>query len=154
MKDKRGTNHSCSPSTEGSPSSSDAKTHPLVPSGSLLPPGSPSKISSCRPCSPVFEQGGSSGKAPVIDLSSSSDEEDLIAATSHALSSPKDSLVSSTALSWGRPMTARSSSSATPMKKGTRGEAYWHRRCGCFWCSQLCLNRIHRRRRCPYGGKK
>jgi hypothetical protein len=53
----------------------------------------------------------------VIDLSSSSDEKDLIAATSHALSSPKDSLVSSTALSWGRPMTARSSSSATIMKK-------------------------------------
>jgi WD40 repeat protein len=31
----------------------------------------------------VFEQGGPSGKAPVIDLSSSSDEEDLIIATSH-----------------------------------------------------------------------
>jgi hypothetical protein len=31
----------------------------------------------------VFEQGGPSRKAPVIDLSSSSDEEDLIAATSH-----------------------------------------------------------------------
>jgi hypothetical protein len=31
----------------------------------------------------VFEQGEPSGKAPVIDLSSSLDEEDLIAATSH-----------------------------------------------------------------------
>jgi hypothetical protein len=31
----------------------------------------------------VFEQGGPSEKAPVIDLSSSSDEEDFIADTSH-----------------------------------------------------------------------
>jgi hypothetical protein len=31
----------------------------------------------------VFEQGGSFGNAPVVDLSSSSDEEGLIADTSH-----------------------------------------------------------------------
>jgi hypothetical protein len=35
-------------------------------------------VSSCRPRSPVFEQGGPSGKAPVVDLSSSSIEEDPI----------------------------------------------------------------------------
>jgi hypothetical protein len=31
----------------------------------------------------VFEQGGPSGKAPVVDLSSSLNEEDLIPDTSH-----------------------------------------------------------------------
>jgi hypothetical protein len=40
-------------------------------------------VSSHRPHSPVFEQGGPSRKAPVIDLSSSSDEEDFFADTSH-----------------------------------------------------------------------
>jgi hypothetical protein len=82
MEDKRGTKHSRSPFAEGSPSPSDAKTSPSTPSGSPQPQGFPSKISSRRPCSSVFEQGGPSGKAPVNDLSSSSDEEDLIAATS------------------------------------------------------------------------
>jgi hypothetical protein len=53
-----------------------------MPSGSPPPPESLFEISSCHPCSPVFEQGGPSEKAPVIDLSSSSDEEDLITATS------------------------------------------------------------------------
>jgi hypothetical protein len=61
---------------------SDAKTPPLVPSRSPPPPGSPSEICSRHRCSSVFEQGGS-GKAPVIDLSLSSDLEDLITATSH-----------------------------------------------------------------------
>jgi hypothetical protein len=78
MEDKRGTKCSHSPSAEGSPPS-DAKIPPSTPSGSPPPPGSPSKISSRHPCSPMFEQGGASRKAPVIDLSSSSDEEDLIA---------------------------------------------------------------------------
>jgi hypothetical protein len=72
-----------SPSTKVSPTPSDAKTPPPVPSGSPSPPGSPSEVSSHRPRSPVFEQGGPSGKAPVIDLSSSSDEEDFITDTSH-----------------------------------------------------------------------
>jgi hypothetical protein len=82
MKDRRGTKRLHPPSKEGSPSPSDTKTPPPAPSGSPPPLGSPSEISSWHPCSLVFEQGGS-GKAPVIDLSSSLDEEDLIADTSH-----------------------------------------------------------------------
>jgi hypothetical protein len=82
MEDKRGTKRSRSLSKEGSPSPSDTKTPPLAPSESPPLPGSLSEISSRRPCSTVFEQGGS-GKALVIDLSSSSDEDDLIADTSH-----------------------------------------------------------------------
>jgi hypothetical protein len=54
-----------------------------MPSGSPPPPGSPSEISSLRPYSLVFEQGGSSGKALMIDLSLSSDEENFIADPSH-----------------------------------------------------------------------
>jgi hypothetical protein len=79
MEDKRGSKHSCYPSKEGSPSPSDTKTPPSAPSGSPPRPGSPSEISSHHPCSSVFEQRGPSRKAPVIDLSPSSDEEDLIA---------------------------------------------------------------------------
>jgi hypothetical protein len=82
MEDKRGIKHERSHSVEGSPSPSDAKTPLFASSRSPPPPGSPSETSSCRPCSLVFEQGGPSRKAPVIDLSSSSNEEDLIAATS------------------------------------------------------------------------
>jgi hypothetical protein len=61
MEGKRGAKHSRSPSAEGSP----------------LP-----EVSSCYPCSPVFEHKGPSGKAPVVDLSSSPDEESLILDTS------------------------------------------------------------------------
>jgi hypothetical protein len=78
MKDKRGTKRSRSPSKEGSSSPSGGSTPPLTPSGSSLPPGSPSEISSRRPCSSVFEQGGPSEKVPVVNQSSSSDEEGLI----------------------------------------------------------------------------
>jgi hypothetical protein len=83
MEDQRGNKRERSPSPEGSPSPSDAKTLPSVPFGSPPPPGSPSEISSHRPYSPVFEQGGSFGKASMIDLSLSSDEENFIADTSH-----------------------------------------------------------------------
>jgi hypothetical protein len=79
MDDKRGTKHARSPSKEGSPSPYDAKTPPLAPSGSLPPLTSPPEVSSCCPRSPLREQGGSFEKAPVMDLSSSSDEGDLIA---------------------------------------------------------------------------
>jgi hypothetical protein len=41
------------------------------------------EISSRRSYSSVFEQGGSSGKALMIDLSLSSDEENFIIDTSH-----------------------------------------------------------------------
>jgi hypothetical protein len=82
MEDMRGVKRECSPFAEGSPAANDAKTPPLEPSGTPSPPGSPLEVSSHRPFSPVFEQGGPSGKAPVIDLSSSSDEEDSFANTS------------------------------------------------------------------------
>jgi hypothetical protein len=79
MEDKRGVKRPRSPSIEGSQSHSDAKTPPSTPSESPPPLGSPSEISSHCPCPLVFEQGGSSGNVLVIDLSSSSDEEDFIA---------------------------------------------------------------------------
>jgi hypothetical protein len=82
MEDKRGIKRECSPFAEGSPLPNDAKTPPPVPFGSPPPPGSPSEVSSCRPCSPVFEQGNAFGKTPMIDLSSSSDEENFIVDTS------------------------------------------------------------------------
>jgi hypothetical protein len=82
MEDKRGIKRECSPSAEGSPTPSDAKSSPSAPIGSPSPPGSPLEVSSCCPRSSVFEQGGSSGKAPVIDLSSSSGEEDFFTDTS------------------------------------------------------------------------
>jgi hypothetical protein len=82
MEGKRGITRERSPSTEGSPTASDAKTPSSAPSRTPSPPGSPAEVSSCCPRPPVFEQGGPSGKAPVIDLSSSSDEEDSFANTS------------------------------------------------------------------------
>jgi hypothetical protein len=82
MEDKRGTKHLRSPSKEGSPSPSDTKTPPSVSFGFPPPPGSPSEISSCALTRRCSSRGGSR-KALVIDLSSSSDEEDLIADTSH-----------------------------------------------------------------------
>jgi hypothetical protein len=79
MEDKRNTKHSRSPSKEGSSSPSDTKTPSRVPSESPPLPGSSSEISPRHPCSLVFEQGRPSEKSPVVDLSSSSDEESLIA---------------------------------------------------------------------------
>jgi hypothetical protein len=49
MEDKRGTKRARSPSKEGSPSPSDAKTPPLAPFGSPPPLTSPSKVSSRCP---------------------------------------------------------------------------------------------------------
>jgi hypothetical protein len=69
MEDKRGIKRERSPSVAGSPLSDDAQTPP-VPSGSPPPLGSPSEVSSHRPCSPVFEQGSASGTTPMIDPSS------------------------------------------------------------------------------------
>jgi hypothetical protein len=82
MEDKRITKRSRSLSMEGSSSLSSGSTPPSVPPGSSLPPGSPSEISSHRPCSPVFEQVGPFEKVPVVDLSSSSDVEGPILDTS------------------------------------------------------------------------
>jgi hypothetical protein len=61
---------------------SDAKTALPAPSRTPSPPGSPSEVSSHRPLSPVSDQRSHSGKAPVIDPSSSSNQEDLFADTS------------------------------------------------------------------------
>jgi hypothetical protein len=82
MEDKRGIKRERSPFAEGSPAASDAKTPPPAPSGTPSSLGSLSEVSSRRPRSPVFEQGGPSRKPPVIDLSSSSDEEDSFIDTS------------------------------------------------------------------------
>jgi hypothetical protein len=79
MEENRGTKRARSPSKEGSPSPDGAKTPPPTPSGSPLSLTSPPEVSSRYPRSPVWEQRESSRKAPVVDLSSSSDEGDLIA---------------------------------------------------------------------------
>jgi hypothetical protein len=79
MKDKRDTKHARSPSKEGSPSASGDKTPPSAPFGSPPPLKFPLEVSSRCSRSPMWEQGGSSGKAPVVDFSSSSHEGDLIA---------------------------------------------------------------------------
>jgi hypothetical protein len=81
MEDKRGIKCERSPSAEGSPLPNDVKTPPPTPSRSPPLPGSPPEVSSRRPCSPVFEQGNASGKTPLINLSSSSDEENFIVDT-------------------------------------------------------------------------
>jgi hypothetical protein len=70
MEDKRGIKRERSPSIEGSPLPDDVETPPPASSGSPPPPGSPSEVSSRRPCSPVFEQGNASEKTPMIDPSS------------------------------------------------------------------------------------
>jgi hypothetical protein len=79
MEDKRGTKRTRSPSKEGIPSPDSAKTPPPAPSGPPSPLTSLPEVSSRCPLSPTWEQRGSSEKAPVVDLSSSSDEGDLIA---------------------------------------------------------------------------
>jgi hypothetical protein len=85
MEDKRDIKRERSPSAEGSPTPSDAKTPPLVLSGSPSPPGSLSEVASRLPRSSVFEQDGPFEKASVVDLSSSLDEEDFIVDTSRDL---------------------------------------------------------------------
>jgi hypothetical protein len=65
MEDKRGVKRERSPSAEGSLLPNDAKTPPPAASGSPPLSGSPSKVSSHRRCSPVFEQGSASGMAPL-----------------------------------------------------------------------------------------
>jgi hypothetical protein len=88
-----------SPSTEGSHEPSDAKTPSPMLSGSPSPPGSLSEVASCRPHSPVFEQSGPSEKAPVIDLSSSSDGKILLLSLLVILSSPSGCMANSTVVS-------------------------------------------------------
>jgi hypothetical protein len=66
------------PVTVGHPPS-DAKTPPPPSCESPPPLGSPSEVSSRRPRSEMFEQSGPSRNIPVIELSSSSDEEGFFA---------------------------------------------------------------------------
>jgi hypothetical protein len=75
MEGKRGIKRERSPSVEGSPAASDAKTPSPVPSRTPSPPGSLAEVCSHRPGSPILEQGGPSGMAPVVDLSSPQGEE-------------------------------------------------------------------------------
>jgi hypothetical protein len=82
MKDKRGTKLSHSPFKEGSSLSSGISMPSSTIFGSPPPPGYPLEISSHRPYSLVFEQGGHSEKVSMVDLSSSLDEECLIPDTS------------------------------------------------------------------------
>jgi hypothetical protein len=82
MEHKRGTKRSCSPSKEGSSSSSGGSIPPLALSGSPPPSGSPSDISTCRSSSPVFEQDSPSENVSIVDLFSSLNDEGLIPDTS------------------------------------------------------------------------
>jgi hypothetical protein len=82
MEEKTGTKRSRSPSKEGSPAPSSVPTPLPTPSGSPPSLGSSPDVFLRRPRSPMFEQGGPSEKAPVVDLYSSSNEEGLIPDTS------------------------------------------------------------------------
>jgi hypothetical protein len=59
MEDKTDIKWERSPSMEGNPAASNAKTPPPTPSETPSPLGSPADVSSRKPLSSVFEQGGS-----------------------------------------------------------------------------------------------
>jgi hypothetical protein len=120
MEDKRESKSSCSPFKEGSSPPSSVSTPLPVTSGSPPPPGSHSEVSSRHPCQLVLEQGGPSKKISVVDLSSSSDEEDLILDITRGAEFTKNYLATSTMSSLDHSSTARSSSSMTPMRKKRR----------------------------------
>jgi hypothetical protein len=82
MEDKKNLKRPRSPSDEGSSSPSKASTPPPSRSGSPPPTQSPPATSSRRLCLPLCEQGGPSEPVPVVDLASSSGEEDSVADTS------------------------------------------------------------------------
>jgi hypothetical protein len=82
MEDKKNLKRPRPPSDEGSSSPSKASTPPPSRSGSPPPTQSPSATSSRRLCLPLYEQGGPSEPVPVVDLASSSGEEDSVADTS------------------------------------------------------------------------
>jgi hypothetical protein len=82
MEDKKNLKRPHSPSDEGSSSPSKASTPPPSRSGSHLPTQSPPTTSSRRLCLPLCEQGGPSELVPVVDLASSSGEEDSVDDTS------------------------------------------------------------------------
>jgi hypothetical protein len=82
MEDKKNLKRPRSPSDEGSSSPSKASTPPPSCSGSPSPTQSPPETSSRRLCLPPYEQGGPSELVPIVDLASSSGEEDSVADTS------------------------------------------------------------------------
>jgi hypothetical protein len=82
MEDKKNLKRPRSPSNEGSSPPSKASTPPPSHSGSPPPIQSPLETSSRRLCLPPCEQGGPSEPAPIVDLASSSGEEDSFADTS------------------------------------------------------------------------
>jgi hypothetical protein len=82
MEDKKNLKRPRSPSDEGFSSPSKASTPPPSRSGSPPPTQSAPATSSRRLCLPLCEQGGPSEPVPVVDLTSSSGEEDSVADTS------------------------------------------------------------------------
>jgi hypothetical protein len=82
MEDKKNLKHPRSPSDEGSSSPNKASILPPSHSGSPPPTHSPPTTSSRRLCLPLCEQGSPSEPVPVVDLASSSGEEDSVADTS------------------------------------------------------------------------
>jgi hypothetical protein len=82
MEDKKNLKRPRSPSDKGSSSPSKASTPPPSRSGSHSPTHSPPVTSSRRLCLPLCEQGGPSEPVPVVDLASSSGEEDSVTDTS------------------------------------------------------------------------
>jgi hypothetical protein len=82
MEDKKNLKRPRSPSDEGSSSPSKASIPPPSRSGSPPPIQSPPETSSRHLCLPPCEQGGPSEPVPIVDLASSSVEEDSVADTS------------------------------------------------------------------------
>jgi hypothetical protein len=82
MEDKKNLKRPRSPSNEGSSSPSKASTPPPSLSGSPPPIQSPPETSSRCLCLPPCEEGGPSEPVPMVDLASSSGEEDFFADTS------------------------------------------------------------------------
>jgi hypothetical protein len=82
MEDKKNLKRPRSPSNEGSSPPIKASTPPPSRSGSPPPIQSPPETSSRRLCLPPCEQGGPSEPVPIVDLASSSGEEDSFADTS------------------------------------------------------------------------
>jgi hypothetical protein len=120
MEGKRGIKRERSPSAKGSPAASDAKTPPSVPSGTPSTPGSPAEVCSHHPRSPVLEQGGSSGTAPVVDLSSPQGEENPLHDIARDFEFAQRLCGELNRAFLVHPAMVKSSSSVTPTKKKRR----------------------------------
>jgi hypothetical protein len=99
---------------------SDAKTPPSAPSETPSPSGSPVEVCSHCPHSLVLEQGGPSGTAPVVDLSSPQGEENPLHDIAHDFEFTQRLFGELNHAFLGCPVTAKSLSSATPTKKKRR----------------------------------